>query len=469
MLGPTVVWKPNPGPQTYFLQCPAFEVLYGGALGGGKSVGLIADYAREIGKGYGSNWRGIFFRQNFPDMDGIIQYCLEFFGPLYGTKCYNKSKHDWTFPGGERLSFRSLEYDKDVLEYQGQEYQHVSFDELTQWASPYCYQYMKTRIRSSKGVPSRIRAGTNPGGPGHHWVKDRFVDIGPPGHCYRIDTENGFYYRCYIPAKLEDNPALFLNDPNYADRIYEISDKRYADALRNGNWNIVAGAAFTEFDPAIHVVPSQPIPRDAVCWRGLDWGFAEPYACYWLFLDDDSDIHIARELYGYGGAANVGTREGADVVREKIIDIERIQQINCPEGYLDGSTKDQHNEGTTVYDALGGLALNWKPWPKYAGSRISNKQMFHTLLKVVNGRSRIKIHDNCRHLIRTIPALPASKTNIEDVDTHAEDHAYDAVVGSISAKKLPTKQERFQSDLIMQMNRREGIRQISRLPSGGGW
>lgn len=469
ILEPNVVWRPHPGPQTWFLQCPAFECLYGGALGGGKSAALIADFAREIGKGYGPHWRGVFFRKNFPDMDGIIQHCLEFFGQLYGTKCYNKSHHDWVFPDGELLSFRSLEYDKDVHEYQGQEYQWAGFDELTQWASPYCYQLIMTRLRSSKGVACRMRAGTNPGNAGHHWVKNRFVDLGPPGHLYKIDTLNGSYMRCFIPAKLEDNPTLMNSDPTYGDRIYEIADKRYADALRNGNWNIVAGAAFTEYDENIHVVATAPIPRDAVCWRSLDWGMAKPYACYWMYLDNEGDLNIARELYGYGGEANVGTGEGADVVREKIRDLERINNINCPEGFLDGSVKDRHNSGSTIFDELGGTDLNWKPWPKYSGSREANLQMFHSLLKVVNGKSRLKIHACCVHLRRTLPTIQVSRTNPEDIDTDCEDHAYDAVVGGIAAKKLPTKQERIRQEIILQMNRREGVRGISRMPDGGGW
>jgi hypothetical protein len=471
MDGKNVIWRPNPGPQTQFLECPAMEVLYGGAVGGGKTDGLLGSFAMGIEK-YGRGHKGVFFRRNYNDMDDVIERSMDIFGRVYGEKCFNKNDKTWRFPSGSIFQFRTLEKDGDVHKYQGQQYSDVYFDELTQWATPYCYTYMFTRARSATGVPVRFRSGSNPGGPGHSWVKARFVDPAPPGCLIkverRVNGKNFIYHRCYIPAKLEDNPILMKNDPNYEARIFELSDEAYALALRNGDWNIVAGAAFTEWDHRKHVIPTADIPTDAVVWRSLDWGYTEPFACGWLFMDPrNDDVILGRELYGYGGEPNVGSKEDATLVREKILSKQLIEHIVCPTGYVDGGTMDRRGSGDTIFAQLGGKAMGWKPWPKGPGSRVNQKQMLHGLMKVVNGKSRFKIMECCHHAIRTLPAIPTDPKNPEDVDTHAEDHMYDMIRGGIAGQKIMTKSERDHRDLIVRMSRMEQQVSVGQMRYGG--
>jgi len=434
-----VAWEPQEGPQKLFIQCPAFECLYGGAVGGGKTDALLGDFARGLGQG--SKWRGVFIRRFFTDMDDVIHRSMEIFGPVFGEKCYSGSKYQWNFPGGEVLQFRGLEKDMDVYKFQSKAWSWIGWDELTQWASPFPYTYLMTRLRSAKGAKVRVRAATNPGGVGHSWVKARFVDPAPPGTGHKVMTKSGdMYYRVFIPSKLEDNRILMDNDPQYADRIYELNDPMLARALREGDWNIIAGAAIPEWDPKIHVIDPAPIPSDKPIWRSMDWGYVEPYCCGWLFPDNDGNVILAHELYGWSGQPNVGTQESPGEVRAKIESFESLFELYVPMGLLDSQCWDQQGHPTMIAKELGGRELGWKAWPKGPHSRVQQKQIMHQYLAIVNGKSRLKVMRNCTHTIRTLPILPRDKNNIEDVDTNSEDHPYDMLRGGLT-KKVPSREQ----------------------------
>jgi len=464
LLNTTVAWKPQPGPQTLAIQCPATELMIGGAVGGGKTDFLLGDFGRDIPIGPG--WQGIYFRRYFPDMDRVIQRSKEIFAPIYGIKCYSESKYKWNFPNGATLRFRALEKDKDVLKYQGQDYSWIGFDELTQWASEYAYSYLFSfRLRSAKtsnltGEPIkvRMRCSSNPGGPGMSWVKARFLDPMPHGTGLHVKTQKTSYWRVFIPSKLEDNKILMENNPEYADRIMEFTDQTLAKAMRHGDWDSIPNAAFSEFDKLVHVVDPAPIPTDRPTWRSMDWGFKTPYCNLHIFSSNDGDIIVGNEIYGWSGKPNVGTEEFADEVYSKINRYEKANNLYVPMGYLDTQCwEDKGKRGGSIYDDLCGPPgdrLVWRPWKKGPNSRVLQAQGLHDLMKVTNGRSRLKIMRNCTHLIRTLPLLPVSKLNIEDVDTDAEDHAYDALRGGL-AKRMPTRQQIQQRHINRQIREME--------------
>ncbi len=456
----SIAWQPQPGPQDLFVRCPAFECLYGGAVGGGKTDALLGDFSRGIE--LGSAWVGMYLRRHFPDMDDVIRRSFEIFGKVYGPQCYSGSKYQWNFPSGAILQFRALERDDDVQKYIGQQYSWLGWDELTQWASPYPYTFLMTRVRSAKGVQVRVRAATNPGGPGHSWVKSRFLDQAPPGVPLQVTTKSGDkYYRVFIPSKLEDNQILMQADPGYADRIYEVSDPSLAKALREGNWNIVAGAAFPEFDPSKHVVKTRPIPTDRPTWRSMDWGYAEPYGNLWMFPSNEGKLIIDGELYGWSGRPNIGTKEPPSEVRRKIAMYEALHELYVPYGLLDNQCWEERGTTSQIVKELSGGAyddyrLHWQPWKKGPNSRVNQKQLIHNLLAITNGETRLEIMDCCVHLIRTLPILPVDKNNTEDVDTTSEDHLYDALRGGAS-KNIPTKDE---------IRRRHIMRQYAQMEYG---
>lgn len=318
----------------------------------------------------------------------------------------------------------------------------IMWDQLEQWDSPWAYTFLMTRNRSARGIKAKVRSAFNPGGVGSGWVQARFIDPMAPGEALKVDTHTPgeFYHRVFIPAKLEDNQILVRNDPGYGDRIYECSDPILADALRRGLWDKIPNASFSEFDKDIHVIDPYPIPQDRPVVRALDWGFKTPYACLWGFPTNDGDFIIANEMYGWTGVPNVGTEESPETVRAKIEAYESAHELFVPIGLLDGQCWKQDGSPDQIAEQLGGSALGWQPWPKGPQSRVNQKMRVHEMLKTVNGKPRLKIMRNCRHLIRTLPTLPRAKNNWEDVDTDAEDHAYDALRAMLT-RKIPTRDQ----------------------------
>jgi hypothetical protein len=427
-----VVWAPQPGPQTLFCQCPIDEALFGGMAGGGKTDALCGDAVSGI-ETYGSAWSAVIFRRTYKQLEEIERRMMEMLAPVYGASCYKRGRHVWEIPtrkGEAVIALRSMEHPEDVYDHQGHEYTYCAFDELTQWPTPHWIEYLWTRLRSAKGVPVFMRATANPGGVGHHWVKERFrIGENPPLQPFKVKVGGETKHRVFIPSRLEDNKKLMENDPGYAARLESIADPVLRRALRYGDWNIVAGAAFPEFNPHYHVVPTREVPRGVPIWRSMDWGYTKPYCCLWAYSDHDGRIVVCGELYGRGPRVGQGSRESEEEVAEKILRYERDRGWQVVEAFLDPQCWAEIGGGLTTADKLGGQRMGWQPWPKGQDSRIAQKREVHSLLRVVNGRATMVFMDCCGNLIRTLSALPADETNPEDVDTNAEDHAYDALRG----------------------------------------
>ena len=125
-----------------------------------------------------------------------------------------------------------------------------------------------------------IMGGSNPGGVGHTWVKEAFVDLLEPYELRQMDKENGGMLRQYIPALLEDNPSMAEDDPTYEDRLLGLGGA-LAKAMRYGDWNVVEGAYFDVFDINKHVIRPFEIPSHWARFRAFDWGSARPFSVGW--------------------------------------------------------------------------------------------------------------------------------------------------------------------------------------------
>ena len=164
-------WEPQPGSQTAVLKSwQIFELLYHGTRGPGKSDTLLMDFAQFVNKGWGLQYKGIIFRQTFPQLEDLITKSKRWFPILYPGARWNGSAYKWVFPGGEELLFRQFNKPDDYWKYHGQEFQFIGWDELTNWASLDGYKSMMSCLRTTHpDIPLRVRATTNPYGRGTTW------------------------------------------------------------------------------------------------------------------------------------------------------------------------------------------------------------------------------------------------------------------------------------------------------------
>ena len=409
------IWTPQPK-QKIALECPADELFYGGAKGGGKSDFLLADFLRNLK--YGSQHKGILFRRTYDEFAELQSRATEIY-PKIGAY-YKKGERQWVFKTGATLRMRVLDRDADVHRYQGHQYTWIGFDELSEWATDYCYIYMFSCARSPHGVPVAIRGSGNPGRPGHVWLKHRFIDNKIALRLY-WDPETEMY-KTFIPALLDDNPILMQKDPGYEKRLKALPPHLYR-AFRMGDWDIFAGQAFEEFRRELHVI--HPIPLDP-SWRrvaSFDWGYARPYSIGWWAITHEGRALRYREMYGCEkGKHDVGIKKPSiDLARESW-DISVAE--GCKDIICDPSIFGKIDENPSVADNF--AAVGWNII-KADNDRVSGLARVHDYLKskASDGRPLMLIFETCYAWIRTIPVLIVDDKNPEDIDQQGEDHAYD--------------------------------------------
>ena len=175
----TIGWEPQQGPQTALLACPVFEVFFGGARGGGKTDGMLGEWASHADL-HGKNAVGLMVRRERVQLLETIERSRQIYGPI-GAR-YNDQDKMWRWPNGARLRFAYLERDADADAYQGHSYTRVYVEELGTFPSASPVLRLMATLRSGEGVRCGFRATGNPGGPGHQWVKARYIDpIQPDG------------------------------------------------------------------------------------------------------------------------------------------------------------------------------------------------------------------------------------------------------------------------------------------------
>ena len=467
-----VVWSPQQGPQTLACACPFDEIFYGGAAGGGKSDWLLG-HMHQKAHLYKGNFRGVLFRKTYPSLEELEIRALEIFSPLYGHNCYRVGLKQFDFPSGGFLKLRSLDEDKDVFKYIGHQFTDIGFDELTMWATPFCYNYMVSRNRSAAGVPCQVVSASNPGGPGHHWVKQRFLMkegsyLKQPPLEPQVTTNprtGNTRTRVFIPAKLDDNRILVTNDPGYVDRLESLTDPNIRRALRDGDWDILAGAALPELREDVHVIENVMPPPGVDVWCACDWGYSKPYSIGWFFRNFDGDAIMFMEMYGAGRNPGEGTRESPDRVWEKMRSLEHEFGLKIKERWLDAQHFNPEPGSPSIAEMMGGDIAGWRPWAKGQGYRYTKKVRLHEFLQVVNGKSRLVFCKRCVHTWRTLVALPVNPRNPEDVDTDAEDHSYDMVTGALQ-KDIKTKDE---LQRIEEKRRAQSQAQWGPQGGRGGW
>ena len=406
-----IIFHPNDGPQTDFLAADEKDVLYGGAAGGGKSYAMIVDPLRYAHK---SAHRALILRRSMPELREMIDKSRELYPQAFPGAKFREVEKLWNFPSGAKVEFGFLERDADVYRYQGQAYSWIGFDEITHLPTEFSWNYLASRLRTTDPeIKTYLRCTANPGGVGSHWVKNRY--IAPQEHNKSFEGKDGLT-RKFIPAKLADNPYL-AKDGIYEQMLKSLPPIQRRQLLE-GNWDVAEGAAFVEFDPDTHVVPPFILPIHWERVKGIDYGYAAESCCLWGIMDmNDNTLIIYRELYRKG----LTGRELGAIITD--MEIEDPFSVN---GVLD--TAAWANTGTTGPTVGEELLKAGHKLRRADKNRVQGKIQIHEYLKVrENGRPRLQIFNTCPNLIRELQSIPLSKTNPEDVDTHASDHAYDAL------------------------------------------
>ena len=320
-----VVFKPNEGPQTEFLAAGEREVLYGGSAGGGKSYAMLADPLRYMGH---PSFSGLLLRHTTEELRELIFKSKEMYPQIWKGIKWSERKMQWEAPSGARLWMSYLDRDDDVLRYQGLAFSWIGFDELTQWSTPYAWNYMRSRLRSTAhDLPVYMRATTNPGGPGHQWVKKMFIDPAPYGKQFNAtDIESGnvlsypkghskagqaLFKRRFIPARLSDNPYL-SEQGDYEAMLLSLPEHQRKQLLE-GDWDINEGAAFPEFNRRDHVIDPYEIPSNWTRFRACDYGYGSYTGVLWFAVVPGSEqLIVYRELY----VSKVTATDLADMILE---------------------------------------------------------------------------------------------------------------------------------------------------------
>jgi hypothetical protein len=430
-----VAWQAQSGPQTALISCPVFEVFFGGARGGGKTDGVLGDFL-EHADAYGEHAIGLMLRRERTQLIETIERSKQIYAPL-GWKFHEQEKM-WRAPDGARLRFAYLENDADAEAYQGHSYTRVYVEEIGNFPNERPILKLMATLRSGAGVPTGFRATGNPGGPGHQWVRARYIDPAPEGYKIIRDQDSGLD-RVYIPSRVSDNQYLG-ND--YIAKLKASGSKELIRAWLDGDWSIIEGAFFDCWNPRRHIVAPFAIPKEWLRFRSGDWGSASPFSFGWWAVVGDTyragDVILPRgclvryrEWYGMQpGKPNVGLKMHAEAVgaglREKEKDDPKLSY-----GVLDPSAFKEDG-GPSIHERIMRGSGNTVFFRQADNARVQGRgamggwdQMRARLVGDDDGNPMVVCFSTCVDSIRTIPALQHDPDRPEDLDTDMEDHSGD--------------------------------------------
>jgi hypothetical protein len=459
--GKRVIWSPLLGSQTEFMRCPLFECLAHGTRGSAKTDGFIMSFAQHVGRGHGAAWRGIVFRQTYPQLADVEAKTVKWFRPIFPGAKFNRASMTWVWPSGETLLLRHMMRPADYWNYHGHEYPFIGFEELSNWATDECYRLMISCCRSpTHGVPRLLRGTTNPYGVGHGWIKDRFklhgnwmdtiIQMEPRDAKGRVEKS-----RCAIHSHIRENTVLLDADPDYPNTIASAAaNPEMAKAWLDGSWDIVGGGIFSDvWRPEFNVVPNIPLGCLPESWRidrAYDHGQSAPFSVGWyaesngeplvwqgrVFGAVPGDTFRIAEWYGWNGRPNEGLRMSSTDIAKGILNREKSWGIDgrCYPGPADTSIYTDYEPGKSVAGMMASAGVYWEKADKGPGSRKQGWERMREMLRnAVPGAegertvSGLFVFEGCDQFLRTVPPLPRSNRDLDDADTESEDHIGDEV------------------------------------------
>lgn len=431
-------------------------------------------FRMRVGQGYGPFWRGIIFDREYKNLDDVVaKACRWFYQFGDGAKFTSGSgAMRWRWPTGEELLFRHIKKASDYWLYHGQEYPFIGWNELTKYPTSELYDMMMSCNRSSflpalyprhdgtlpPEIPLEVCATTNPFGPGHVWVKRRFIDAGEPGTIIR-NTVEVFNPRTqkrepvtrsstHIFGSYKENRYL---SPEYVAELETISDENKREAWLYGNWDIVSGGALSDLWGEHCQLPRFKVPKGWRVDRSFDWGSTHPFSVGWwaeangeeATLPDGTKFCPVKgsliRIAEWYGTKEIGTNKGLGLSAPEIaIGIKREElllkqakwvQDTIHAGPADNQIRDVRESDTpTIEKKMRELGITWTSSDKSPGSRKIGLQLIRDRLQASrdrNGQPGLYFMKNCRAALALLPMLPRDETNQDDVDTDAEDHLYD--------------------------------------------
>lgn len=425
-------WHPHKGPQEYALQTTAYETLYGGARGGGKTdAGLI-----WLAKPYlltNPRARSLVIRKNSDDLSDWLDRALHFYKG-FGAKIVGKPAVI-KFPSGYKIRSGHLKDDQAYTKYQGQEYQRILIEELTQISNENNYIKLLGSCRSTiDGLDARMFCTTNPGGVGHGWVKDRFIDAAPWSKKFvGTDTKRT---RIFIPAKVEDNPTLLEKDPDYVNYLESMKDKDpdTYKAWRHGDWDVFAGMFFRRWKRETHVKKRWTPRPDMIKIGGMDWGRTAPFSFHasavlpqqWQNPETGDTVKFFRvvtyfEAYG----TDKDPRDWSEYITRNI-DISAKNNFR----WVKADNQIFNPPNDTKSKSIADLFIEHDPrWQEILQAsnkdRVSGWVNMQSWMSIApDGLPYWVITENCVNLIKEIPNAVYDENNVEDVIAEF-DHALD--------------------------------------------
>ena len=408
--------------QKDFFSSRAKYTAYGGARGGGKSwalrrklIGLCLNYP---------GIRCLLIRRTLSEIkSNHLMPMLKEYGEIL---IYSESKKALSFSNGSKILFGYCSCDRDVLRYQGQEYDVIAIDEATQ-LSEYQFSIFKASLRGVNSFPKRIYLTCNPGGIGHSWVKRLFID-----RDFR-ENEDPMDYR-FIPALVYDNEALLCSDPSYVDQLKALPE-RLRDAWLNGRWDVFEGQFFPEFNEELHVIDENVIPKNTGRFLAFDYGF-DMLAVLLLAKDEKGNVYVEKELCQSGLTLGEAAQKIADFVCGVKVDY----AVASPD--LWNRRQDSGRSGFEIMQSVFGM-------PKMIPAddrRIPGWRALKEYLSLREGKPRLFICRGCHNLIHSMQSLLCDKNRAEDASSepHHLTHTPEALRYAIMSRfeySLPQKDE----------------------------
>jgi hypothetical protein len=427
--------------QRIALACPAFELLYGGDKGASKSFFLLMaplkllakaqERFRETGVSQ-PKCRAVIFRKNLSDLSDLIVKSHEIYKAFDAGAEFNKVEKKWHFTSGATVEFSHLDGPEDHLGWNGQEIVFLGFDQVEQISfDVYVFLMAQVRATDPAYVPfTAVRSTANPGG--YTWVKERFRDPFPEGYKIiedKIKLPTGLekiVTRCFIPARLSDNPILSADgqyEANLRATLPEHLIKRYLE----GGWDIVDGSYFASMlHPDLHFVQSRPIPSSWDIRLGIDWGSTAPACCLWVAIDNDKNLWVIDELYMPGRTGRYFGEKMLAKVNHQKWSLDKKWEIDEFYGLIDHQATG--NYGADAASPAAGIASYGFRIFIANKDRKSGIEQLRERLAVIDGVPRLRIfRDRCPNLVRELQSIRIDRSDADDYDHTGDGHSIDAL------------------------------------------